>query len=101
MIRRSVEQSVSTDPETVDDVTFDATKTTITGSFLIQPGENRYGIEVLNGSNVVIKRKGYFTGSTPGETEEDTPVEATLTGLTAGTPYDVVVYAGDENLADV
>ena len=101
MIVRSTGESITTDPATLQGVTFTKTETTITASFNIQPGQNRYGIEIVNASSVIIRRKSAWTGDVPAETIANTPVTTTLTGLTGGTAYTVNAYAGDETLADI
>ncbi len=101
MVVRSTGESVTTTPPTLQGVTFTKTETTITAAFNIQPGQNRYGIEIVNGSGVIIRRKSAWTGDLPGETAANTPVTATITGLTGGTSYICNGYAGDETLADI
>jgi hypothetical protein len=101
MLIRSAGESVTTDPATLQGVTYTKTETSITAHFNIQPGQNRYGIEIVSNLGVIIRRKAYWTNDTPSETPVDTPVEATIAGLSGGSAYICNGYAGDQTLADI
>jgi flagellar hook assembly protein FlgD len=78
--------------------TYTKTATTITGSVVKGTTlANNVALEILDGSNVVIRRKNTASPGGPNNTQ----VTAQVTGLVAGTAYNCRMQRGDVALADI
>jgi hypothetical protein len=81
------------------DVTFAARNTEIDAVVLRDSQDDEFmGIEILNVSDVVIRRK---QGAWTVPFNSNDYLTATVAGLTAGTEYRVRAYRGDVSLADI
>ncbi len=89
---------VTTEAALLTGETYTKTATTITGSVAKNAaGIQYFGLEIVNASNVVIRRKQGLGD----DFALNAQMTVTITGLVASTLYRCRMYRGDTSLADI